>query len=536
LNMKIPRWSPKKSKAQAMVEFAIALPVLMLLLYGLLEAGRLLFMYSTVVTASRQAVRYGSATGQNTSGTPRYQDCAGIRASAQRVAYLGPFDSVTIQHDSGPSTSATTYCSGATDTWKPSDSNADRISVTVSEQFQPIVPKIVPFLTRTITATSARTILVSVAIVVEQPPQIVVQDETSTEIDFANPNPSEISQSVTVQVTVTDQDDPTFTPTGEVLVDAGGGITCTITLNGNGWGTCTLVFDTAGMYTITADYLGDDEHLASSDTEPHEVKKAATVTVIESVNPSPSIKNQDVVVAVRVTGGSTTPTGTVVIDAGGNRQCTITLSNGVGSCTLNFNQTGTYPIKADYSGDSIHDISSDTQNHQVLAGTATPTNTPGPTAIPSATRTPANTATPSTPTMTPTAVPVCLAGGSNITHGPITKSGNTMTMTVTNPYLYPLTIGSGIVTWNDDKGHQTGSDKTLSLRDITIGSTQVWIGSTSNTSSQPWSGIVAVMPAKSTITLTFTFHQSYDNLDATERIIFTIITNGCNNLQIDSKF
>jgi Flp pilus assembly protein TadG len=64
----------KKNKAQAMVEFAIVLPILLLLLYGILEAGRLLFIYSTIVTASRQAVRYGSATGQGTRAVPRYQD------------------------------------------------------------------------------------------------------------------------------------------------------------------------------------------------------------------------------------------------------------------------------------------------------------------------------------------------------------------------------------------------------------------------------------------------------------------------------
>ena len=81
--MKLKKWASKKNKAQAMVEFAIALPLLVLLLYGLLEAGRLLFLYSTVVTASRQAVRYGSATGENASGTPRFGDCDGIRAAAQ---------------------------------------------------------------------------------------------------------------------------------------------------------------------------------------------------------------------------------------------------------------------------------------------------------------------------------------------------------------------------------------------------------------------------------------------------------------------
>ena len=71
--MKLYKTSPKKTKAQAMVEFALVLPLLLMLLYGILEAGRLLFIYSTIVTASRQAVRYGSATGQGLSTTiPRY--------------------------------------------------------------------------------------------------------------------------------------------------------------------------------------------------------------------------------------------------------------------------------------------------------------------------------------------------------------------------------------------------------------------------------------------------------------------------------
>ncbi|MGE5251945.1 MAG: TadE family protein, partial [Bacteroidota bacterium] len=59
-----PRIPPThKSKAQAMVEFALALPILLLVVYGLLESGRLLFIYASVVTAARQAARYGSATG-----------------------------------------------------------------------------------------------------------------------------------------------------------------------------------------------------------------------------------------------------------------------------------------------------------------------------------------------------------------------------------------------------------------------------------------------------------------------------------------
>src|ERR1041385_5716136 len=129
--MKLNKFIPKKNIAQAMVEFAIVLPLLLLLLYGLLEAGRLLFIYSTIVTASRQAVRYGSATGQGISSTvPRYDDCNGIRLAAQKVDFLNAFDDSDIQiyHDDGPDPAnpgsgvgknEILYCAGSTDTWAP---------------------------------------------------------------------------------------------------------------------------------------------------------------------------------------------------------------------------------------------------------------------------------------------------------------------------------------------------------------------------------------------------------------------------------
>ena len=87
-----------------MVEFAIALPILLALLYGILETGRFLFLYSSGVTASRQAVRYGATTGDGNEGERRYKDCDGIRATANAAGYLGRFDSITLQHDTGPGT------------------------------------------------------------------------------------------------------------------------------------------------------------------------------------------------------------------------------------------------------------------------------------------------------------------------------------------------------------------------------------------------------------------------------------------------
>src|SRR6266508_4193456 len=77
--------------AQAIAEFAIVLPILLMLLVGILEVGRMIFMYAAVNNASREAVRYASAVGLNSAGTVvKYNDCDGIRDRATRSAFFGP--------------------------------------------------------------------------------------------------------------------------------------------------------------------------------------------------------------------------------------------------------------------------------------------------------------------------------------------------------------------------------------------------------------------------------------------------------------
>lgn len=377
--MDINKFQRGKSAAQAMVEFAIALPILLLMLYGILEAGRFIFIYSTVVTASRQAVRYGSATGEGSNiGVPRYQDCAGIREAARRADYLNAFDDedVLIQWDTGPGTTLNTICDGSplpdTDVWTPSGGNTSRLNVTIEGDFNPIVPKIVPFIARTeangnpVRGESARTILVSVEIVVTVPPSTWIAP-TST---------------------------PTNTPTP------------------------TLTPSPTNTPTLT---------------------------------PSPEISD-------------------------------------------------------------------------------TPSITPTKTITPTPSRTPTKTATPTTSV---TAVPYC----ANIS-GTLSLSGNTMVMTFTNPYPWPLTTGDGSVTWNHDKGHQKGGDKSLQLMTINLSGTVVWnSGPTApSVSTQPWT-TPAVIPANATnTTVVFTFHQSYDNWDSSipESVTINVTTNGCVNVIIQS--
>lgn len=149
-----------------MVEFALALPVLLTLIYGILETGRLLFIYSSTVTAARQAVRYGSATGIGPNGMPYYQDCVGIENAAQNVGFINDFQDILIKYDAGPD--GVPIESKDRDCPASSVQNGDRIVVSVSAQWQPIVP-IVPLEPFIIRSESARTILYSVSISVTSP-------------------------------------------------------------------------------------------------------------------------------------------------------------------------------------------------------------------------------------------------------------------------------------------------------------------------------------------------------------------------------
>ena len=524
-----------KSRAQAMVEFAIALPILLLLLYGILETGRLLFLYSTVVTASRQAARYGSTTGEGVGGAIRYNDCDGIRNAANQVGYLGNFDTIDIAHDQGPSAKGkdddVNYCVGKSQDNISLTGNDNRIIVTVQDQFVPLV-RLVPISPRTISATSSRTVITGVPIVVEQPDVVVIQDPTITTITAHTPDPSEMNQAVTVFVHVINEVDANMTPTGTVLVDGGeAGVTCMITLTtaSDGKGSCTITYTTVGLKTIGAEFLHDDDiHLASSAISvPHMVSLADTVTTITPTSPDPS-QPGDITVVVTVTGGSTKPTGTVDVSAGGNIKCTITLADGSGSCLLTFTKTGNYNITADYSGDSTHNPSSDkVESHEVLQGTPTPTLPPTPTFTPTIGPTPTDTPAPTSTPVPPTDLP---PGVCKVTYGLLQKSGNNLIMSLDNQSGLPLEISNIFFQWNHDKGHQTGSDKSLNLQNASLAGVIFYTGPNPGPNLTINTPYPVVMLPTGPSTIAFTFHQSFDNWDGTEQISITFANLGCTNI------
>jgi Flp pilus assembly protein TadG len=158
----------RHERAQAIAEFAIALPVLLMVLIGIFEVGRMVFIYAAVNNASREAARYASAYGLGGNGIEKYRDCAGIQETATRSAYFAKITSVTIEYwhpqkdangndvvTSGVLSESILYsaCSSSVNV-----ASGDRVKVTVTAPYKPIIT-LIPLRQRIFQTSSTRTIL-----------------------------------------------------------------------------------------------------------------------------------------------------------------------------------------------------------------------------------------------------------------------------------------------------------------------------------------------------------------------------------------
>ena len=108
-----------KNSGQSLVEFAVTIPLLLLLIMGVFDLGRGIYYYSAIHNAAREGARYG-ATNQC--------DEVGIKNAAKLTA-IGLADDLVINQ--------TKYFVGE---------NADRIVVTVAYDFETITPLVGIFL------------------------------------------------------------------------------------------------------------------------------------------------------------------------------------------------------------------------------------------------------------------------------------------------------------------------------------------------------------------------------------------------------
>jgi hypothetical protein len=197
----------KNESAQGMVEFALILPILLMIVLGVIEFGRLLFFYSSVTSASREGARYGSAVG-NVNGVPRHSDCNGIRDAALKAGMFAGLEAsdISIQYDDG--TSVKDASCPPTNTINL----ADRIVVTALTNYMPMVPIIDVFFPNDgldISSVTARTIIKQVGVKGTPAPTATPPDPDQS----ATPTPTP-TETYTPTSTPTETSTPTATSTG----------------------------------------------------------------------------------------------------------------------------------------------------------------------------------------------------------------------------------------------------------------------------------------------------------------------------------
>jgi hypothetical protein len=156
----------RRSKGQGLLEFALISPILLVLLFGIVDMGWIAFNFAQLFNGVREGVRYGSVPGFD--ATKQYVNCSGIRARIVDMAGFSgiknstsdisiwyddgrPFDTTTSPNskvgtcDSAyvgtPTSSANPYkAQGSSTATLRNVQNGDRIVVSVSVKLHFLTP------------------------------------------------------------------------------------------------------------------------------------------------------------------------------------------------------------------------------------------------------------------------------------------------------------------------------------------------------------------------------------------------------------
>lgn len=161
-----------RSRGQTVVEFALVLPIFLLLIFGLIDMGRLVFMNSTISQAAREATRV-AAVEASWIGSSR-ADCnqpagpvcpanvaafrADVLAAANRmIAPFGPITDADLY--TSCATTAPTPVTVTTCAYDPGTSADQFASVRTELEFRPLTPVISSFFSSITTSGSATMVI-----------------------------------------------------------------------------------------------------------------------------------------------------------------------------------------------------------------------------------------------------------------------------------------------------------------------------------------------------------------------------------------
>jgi Flp pilus assembly protein TadG len=102
-------------RGQALVEFSLALTILLFLIFGILEFGRVLFAYSSASDSLRSALRNATVLGVEEGSSLRpYLDCNDMQAVAQNNFFTGT-QTITIRYQKTDGSGLFYSCNGVGD-------------------------------------------------------------------------------------------------------------------------------------------------------------------------------------------------------------------------------------------------------------------------------------------------------------------------------------------------------------------------------------------------------------------------------------
>jgi hypothetical protein len=110
-----------KQSGQSLLEFAITLPLLLLLIMGVFDLGRGIYYYSAVHNAAREGARYGAVN---------HCDLTGIKDQAEQMAGLG--DGLVVKEPQ--------------QVFVPGTDQLDYVLVSVEYNFETVTPLLGTFL------------------------------------------------------------------------------------------------------------------------------------------------------------------------------------------------------------------------------------------------------------------------------------------------------------------------------------------------------------------------------------------------------
>jgi hypothetical protein len=480
-------WKDKiRTKAQGMVEFALILPILLFLVVGIIELGRLLFIYSSVSTAAREGTRYGSASGDITYGAgtiKQYQDCAGIKNAIQKANFGGgitdDINHMVIGLIKPPSASnpndnfAQPYISCAPGSAPIVDlsgfTDGDRIYIRVCADYEPVVPLFPDFARKCaagtgIRAISRRTIMGVVSLSSSNyPTSTSTRTATFTRTSTSSPTntytftPSKTpTRTPTLARTYTPSKTPTITDT------------LTPTLSPTNTLTPTPKYSCYTTYQVEEDYIG----LFSGKI----VLRNNVANITDDWNLKFKFPSGQKIQSISSTGYTYTQSG---------RDVTITSSN-----DINTGDSVEIRFLADYKGTNIYPFS--------FYMNGSPCEIP----------------------------PLPSSGQCDVRHGPLTTSP--FQVTIYNNSSYAVVISRIVVAWNDNPA------STQALKTLTLGGTQIFSGTSSSpptnlTSADLVTGIAnanITISSEASKTLVVTFNNTYVT-SSLEYINITFDDNDC---------